>query len=325
MQQTIVDRRLLGTAAAHATRHIPVAAPDDEVDTVLRDMRGRRFDSAAVIAVCDGDRLAGLATVERVLAAPPGATVREVMDPDPPVVTPHSDQERAAWLAVRHHEPGLAVVGSDGEFHGLIAPHRLLGILLEEHDEDLARIGGYLRSTASARLASEESVPRRLWHRLPWLLLGLVGALLSAFVVGAFEGHLQAQVLLAFFLPGVVYLAAAIGQQTQTLVIRGLSVGVPIRRVAVREALTGLGVGTVLALVMLPVNLLLWGNTPLAVAVSLAVFGAGTIATCVAMALPWLLNRLGLDPAFGSGPVSTVIQDLLSILIYFATAVLVVF
>ncbi|HZO66424.1 MAG TPA: hypothetical protein VFB74_15590, partial [Kribbellaceae bacterium] len=93
------------------------------------------------------------------------------MDPDPPIVAPSTDQERAAWTAVQHGEPGLAVVGADGRFHGLIAPQRLLAVLLAEHDEDIARLGGFLHTTDEARTASTEPVSRRLWHRLPWLLV----------------------------------------------------------------------------------------------------------------------------------------------------------
>jgi hypothetical protein len=83
------------------------------------------------------------------------------MDPDPPVVAPGTDQERAAWLASRRAEPGLAVVDEHGRFQGLIPPHRLAGILLDEHEEDLARLGGFLTSTAAARAASQETVDYR--------------------------------------------------------------------------------------------------------------------------------------------------------------------
>ena len=69
-------------------------------------------------------------------------------------------------------------------------------------------------------------MPRRLWHRLPWLALGLLGAMASAAVVGAFEEQLRDQVLLAFFVPAVVYMADAVGTQTEAVVIRGMSVGV---------------------------------------------------------------------------------------------------
>jgi magnesium transporter len=313
----------LRAAVRQATRAVPVAHPDDRVDAVLAGMRGHRYDSAAVVAVCAGDRLAGLATIEGLLAAAGDATIRAVMDADPPVVGPDTDQEHAAWAAVQRGEPGLAVVDSVGRFAGLIPPQRLLAVLREEHDEDLARLGGYLHSTAAARAASVASVPRRLWHRLPWLLLGLAGALATAGVVGAFGAQLERQVLIAFFIPGVVYLADAVGTQTEALVIRGLSVGVGVRQVAGRELVTGLLVGILLAAAAYPLIRVLWGQPQVAAAVAVALLAACAIATAVAMVLPWLLSRLGADPAYGAGPLATVVQDLLSIAVYFTAATII--
>lgn len=315
---------LLETAAQHASTAVPTAGPDDLAGEVLRGLTGRTFDSAAVVAVSANDRLVGVVTMERLLAADPAAPLRAVMDPDPPTVAPGTDQEQAAWRAVKHGEPGLAVVDADGRFHGLIAPQRLLAVLLAEHDEDLARLGGFLRTTAEARTASTEPVSHRLWHRLPWLLVGLAGALAAAGIVAAFERTLERNVLIAFFIPGVVYIADAIGAQTVALVVRGLSIGVGIRRVAVREIITGLLVGAILGALSGPVIWLLWHDAEMALAVGLAIFAASAIATLIAMALPWLFSRLGVDPAFGSGPLATVIQDLLSIVVYFATVTLLV-
>ena len=309
-----------GTAGGHAASTVPTAGPGDTVDAVLAQMRGRQFDSAAVVAVCTDGRLVGLAAIERLLAAPAHATVGEVMDPDPPAVAPGTDQEQAAWMAVRHGEPGLAVVDADGRFSGLIPAQRLLAVLLEERHKDLARLGGFLRSTTSAREASIESVPRRLWHRLPWLIVGLFGAIAAAAIVGGFESQLEHNVLIAFFIPAVVYLADAVGTQTEALVIRGLSVGVGVRRIAGRELTTGLFVGLLIAAASYPLVLFGWHDAQVATAVSIALLASCTIATTVAMALPWLLQRLGKDPAFGAGPLATVIQDLLSIPIYFVTA-----
>jgi magnesium transporter len=313
-------QEILRTAAEHASTAVPVAAPSDTATDVLNAMRGRVFDSAAVVAVCEGNRLTGLITIERLLAASPNAPLSDLADLDPPVVAPHTNQELVAWKAVEHGEPGLAVVDDEGRFRGLISPQRLLAVLLAEHDEDMARLGGFLHSAAAARSASQEGVRRRLWHRLPWLAIGLAGAMVAAAVVGAFEADLQRQLLLAFFVPGVVYMADAVGTQTETLVIRGLSVGVGIGRVVFRELVTGLLVGILLGAVVLPFTLLVWGNAEVAVTVSLALLGACSVATLVAMALPWAFSKLGRDPAFGSGPLATVLQDLLSIVIYLGIA-----
>jgi magnesium transporter len=162
-----------------------------------------------------------------------------------------------------------------------------------------------------------------LWHRLPWLVVGLAGALAAAFIVGSFEDRLRSNVALAFFIPGIVYMADAVGTQTETLVIRGLSVGVQIRDVVKREIVTGLLVGLAIAALFLPVALWQW-DYDVAVAAALALLAACSMATLVAMLLPWLLSRAGKDPAFGSGPLATVVQDLSSILIYFGIVVLIV-
>ena len=78
----------LGTARQHATANVPVAAPADCVDDVLAALRGRRYDAASVIAVVEHGALLGVATIERLLAAHPAATIADVMDTSPPVVAP---------------------------------------------------------------------------------------------------------------------------------------------------------------------------------------------------------------------------------------------
>lgn len=308
-----------GTALHHACSRVPTGSPADLVSETLDSMRGQHFESAVAVAVLDNGRLRGVATIERMFAAPAGATLQDVMDSSPPVVAPDTDQEHAAWQAVHRDEPGLAVVDDEGGFRGLIAPQRLLSVLLQEHDEDMARLGGFMHSVESARATSVENVALRLWHRMPWLLVGLTGAMVSAVLMASFEAQLSVNLAVAYFVPGIVYLADAVGTQTETLAIRGLSVGVGIRGIAGRETLTGLSVGMLLGVIILPVVALFTGDPMLAAAVALAVLAAGTIATAVALALPWLLQRTGRDPAFGSGPLATVIQDLLSILIYLGT------
>lgn len=313
-----------GTASEHVCRLVPVASPGATARSVRQSLEGVHFESATHIGVCADGKLVGVLRVEELFSAGADDRIRDMMDADPPMVAPGVDQEKAAWRAVQHGESALAVVDNEGRFVGFLPPDRLLAVLLQEHDEDMARVGGFLQSSSSARAASEEPVARRFWHRVPWLLLGLFGALLAADIVGAFEEQLQANVMLAFFIPGIVYLADAVGTQTEALVIRGLSVGVPIGRVVQREIWTGLFVGAALALVFFPIGWWRWNEYGLALVVALSIFAACATASVIAMVLPWLLNRLDIDPAFGSGPLATVLQDLLSVVIYLgiATAVL---
>ena len=246
------------------------------------------------------------------------------MDPDPPVVGAGrrpggrglEHGRSAGSRASRWSTTTAGVRRSDPA-----APDA--GRAATEHDEDLARLGGYLAGTAQARLAAEEGVPRRLWHRLPWLLIGLLGAMASAVIIGAFEEQLEKKVLLAFFVPAVVYMADAVGTQTEAVVIRGLSVGVKLRPILGRELLTGEMIGLVIGAVFFPFALLVWDDAGTATAVALALVASCSIATILAMALPWMFQRAGSDPAFGSGPLATVVQDLVSIAVYLAIATLI--
>jgi magnesium transporter len=335
----------LGTAASHVVADVPVATADDTAGSVRRGLVGRRWGSLTDVAVCErplpggvpgegeptGDGpgasrpgvLRGLVTIEVLMGADEDTPLAELMDDTPPVVGPGVDQEVAAWTMVRHDESALAVVDEAGRFVGLIPPFVLAGVLLREHEEDLARLGGFLHDRSTARTASEEGVRARLWHRVPWLVLGLAGAMASAILLGRFEGRLQDQVVLAFFVPAIVYMADAVGTQTETVAVRGLSVGVSIRRVVGKESATGLLIGALVAAAFFGFASAVWGDVEVAAVVAVSLWASCSVASVVALLLPWMLSRLGGDPAFGSGPLATVVQDLLSLAIYLGVATLV--
>lgn len=299
---------------------VPRFLPKATVAEALSLLRERR-PAAAYIAVCDGQGLLlGLAPLSSLVAADPGSALRDITTMPATIVTPAVSTERVAWLAAHQGAEVVAVTDRSGSFIGLIPAHKLLAQMVHEHELDLARVGGFLRGTRRARTASEEPVLRRVWHRGPWLALGLLGAVLAAKIVSAFEDDLEAEVTLAFFLPGIVYMADAVGTQTETLVIRGLSVGVRISQIVRLEVLTGAFVGLLLSLTIFPLAWLVTGQSDMAAVVSLSLMASASCATLVAMTLPWAFDTLGFDPAFGSGPLATVIQDLFSILIYFAIA-----
>jgi magnesium transporter len=273
------------------------------------------------VAVLDGVKLAGALGVEQLLDAPASSRVSDRMDPDPCTVGPDTDVEHAAHHAARAGVRALWVVDGSRRVLGAIPPELLTRVLVQEHDEDMARLGGYRAASSRALGAAEEPLGRRLWHRLPWLLVGLAGAMASALLVGSFEDELQRVVLLSFFVPAVVYMADSVGTQTETVLIRAMAAGLRVRDVFGRELLTGLALGGVVACLFFPFALLAWGDEGVALGVALALLASCSIATVVAMVLPATFQHFDADPAFGSGPLATVIQDLLSIAIYFAIAV----
>lgn len=154
----------------------------------------------------------------------------------------------------------------------------------------------------------------------------LNGSMVATFIVARFEQALSSKVAIAFFVPGLVYLADAIGTQTEAVAVRGLSLSHSrLAHLVGGELRTGLLIGLTLGLITLPAVWLVFGDFRLAAAVALALFCAGGVATTIGLLLPWLLQRLGTDPAYGSGPLATIIQDVLSLLIYFLVVSLMVF
>ncbi len=311
---------LTGELRAHSTDRVPIVSPSQSSAEARRYLAGEAFDCVDEIVVLDRGRLVGLVALTRLLEAPGETPLGELVDFRSVAIRPGESEEKAAWEMVRRQQGNLAVVESDGTFRGLVPSHRLIGRLLAQHDEDAARLGGYLASSGRARLAAEEPVSRRLLHRLPWLLVGLVGAMASAVLVGAFEAQLEKVVLLAFFVPAVVYMADAVGTQTETLLIRGMSASIDMKTVVRRELITGVLIGILIGAAFFAFALIGWGDADVALAVALALTASCSIATSVATVLPRLLSRFGSDPAFGSGPLATIIQDLLSIAVYLAIA-----
>jgi len=315
----------LRAAIRHATVGVPTASPEQSVAEVRGRLSDERYESAREVVVLDADGAAvGLVALEQLLAGSGDRRLDAIMRDRIPAVTFETDEEIAAHTMVESGAGCLVVTAADGRFGGLILPEQMVPVLLSEHDRDLARLGGSLRGSRQARGAVEERVVRRLWHRLPWLLLGLIGAMASAILMGAFDERLEANVLLALFVPAIVYMADAVGTQTETLLIRALAVGVAPRTIVVRELVTGAVIGLAVGAAFFAFAAIGWGDTEVALAVGLALVASCTIATCVAMLLPTIFVRFSIDPAFGSGPLATVIQDLLSILVYFAVVVAVV-
>lgn len=138
-------------------------------------------------------------------------------------------------------------------------------------------------------------------------------------VMAGFERMLKSDVTIAFFIPALVYLADAIGTQTEEMVVRGLSLHkLSLGRILVMEVVTGGLIGLALAILTFFGVWLIFGKVVVGLGVAISLFAAGTLASSIGLLLPWTLSRTNIDPAFGSGPVATIIQDVLTILIYFA-------
>jgi magnesium transporter len=307
------------TAAQHLARKIPRGLPEDTVRHAIAALAGSTFEAADTLHVVDGEGvLLGLIPLCEVLRAQPDRPLADVMTKPFPVVWLDTDQEIVASMALKHGVSSVPVVDEAGRLLGSVPPLALLQVLRHEHVEDLHRLAGIRRETKHARAALEAPPMRRALDRLPWLIVGLAGSVLAAMLMARFHTLLEARIAVAFFIPGIVYLADAIGTQTEAIAVRGISMSeLPWRRLVWGEIKTGALLGFVLAALSFLGVLAVLQDFRLALSVAITVLSAGVTATAVGSGFPTLLAHLGRDPAFGSGPLGTIIQDILTLVIYF--------
>lgn len=162
-----------------------------------------------------------------------------------------------------------------------------------------------------------ESVKLLFRLRAPSLVAGLVLGVLLSIVTSRFEEVLSKNVSVVFFIPFIVYLADSVGTQTQNIYVRDLKTGrASFKKYIFKESALGIFLGLSFAVVIMPVILWWFQSLSLALVVSLSVFGAVASAPLIALVVTKILQVEHTDPAVGSGPLTTVIQDTISILIY---------
>lgn len=302
-------------------RDVPTGGPDETTGEVLARLCGCPLSQAGHVYLLEGDLLVGQVPVERLLSADRGARLGDLRGPDPLDARPGDDAERVALRAVRHHAIDVAVADHDGRFLGALRLDALLTLLHHSHHRRASRHAGLGRSHP------EPAQRPRTWRayraRMGWLLFGLAGGTAASALVGAFEEELRRTLALAFFLPLVVYLADAVGTQTEAVTVRSLALG---RRrpgaALLQEGSLGLLMGATLAGASWGLLRLLGQSGGVAEVVGLTLFVTAVLAALVATAVPLALSWLGADPAYASGPLATVVQDLLSIAVYLGVAAL---
>jgi magnesium transporter len=317
--QTQADPSVAGeTAASHLVTRIPRATPETPVSAVIGALQGERYECADTVFVTDADgKLVGIVRINDLLADGE-RKIRDIMEPEHEAVYMADDQEQIAMLAMQLNMIAVPVVDDDGRLIGAVPPEALFRILRAEHMEDLQRLAGIGPHEQGPIVALDAPMYDRFRRRLPWLIFGLVASSSITYLMAGFERTLSENVAVAFFVPALVYIAGAIGSQAVSVAVRGLASGtIPINRLLAQELLIGAAIGASLGAVTWLFVYAVFHHVALAFAVGLAVCGGGLLSAVVGFSLPWLFERFGSDPALGSGPVCTIIQDGASLLIYF--------
>ena len=314
------------TAGALLNQAVPLATLTETVAEVRQRLQERAndWDTVSYIYVLsDQSQLRGVVSIKELLRADEGQLLGDICTHNPISVGPGVDREVVAHLALEHNIKAVPVLKENGEFLGIVDTDTILDTLSEESSEDLARLAGVSPEMTQWTAARQsESVWQQVRGRAPYLLLGLAGGLIAAVTVGQYEAVLEEHIMVAAFIPLVVYLADAVGSQIQIIFIRALSLSktFSLSQYITREVLINTALGALLSVVVAVVAWFWLGDLSLVLLLLGAVFTTTLAALAIALLLPLILRSLGKDPALGSGPLATVCIDITSLVVYFLLA-----
>jgi magnesium transporter len=305
--------------------------PDMRVDEALSYLRlqaSGRLESIYYIYVLEGDqRLLGVVSFRELFAASSTKTVREIMHTELVTAREEMDQEELARLIAQHDLMAVPVVDAEGRIKGIVTLDDIVDVVQEEATEDIQKIGG-VEALGAPYL--EIDLRRMIRKRAGWLSALFLGELLTASAMSFYENEIARAVVLALFLPLIISSGGNSGSQASTLVIRAMALGeVRLRdwwRVCRRELAAGLALGLILASIGLA-RIFLWQAARgtygehyalVALTVALSLVGVVLWGTLSGSLLPFLLRRLGFDPASASAPFVATLVDVTGLVIYFS-------
>lgn len=307
--------------------------PDMSVDEAITYLRRQASERAGAMhyayAQDPEQKLRGVVSFRRLLSARPDQRVDELMQTDLVTVPEAMDQEDLSRLFATYRLMAFPVVDPQGRMKGIVTLDDIVDVVREEATEDIQKIGGTAALDAPyLRIGIADMIKKRAG----WLAALFIGESLTATAMGYFEAEIARAVVLALFVPLVISSGGNSGGQATTLIIRAMALGeVRLRdwwRVVRREVFSGLGLGCILAAIGM-VRILVWqalfhtyGEHHFLVALTVAISLVGVVlwGTLVGSMLPFVLRRLGFDPASASAPFVATLVDVTGLIIYFTTA-----
>ncbi len=304
-------------------KKIPICHSDQKIDDVKKYLFGKMsyFDTIDYIYVLTkNDILKGVISIHELFKSAPDSFIRDHFITKIVKAHPDTDPEKIVHLALNNNIKSIPIVDKQNKFIGVISSDTILDILNKEGHEDFMHIEGIIPTTIYDQ--QNISIFKNFILRTPWIIVGLLGGLIAAKIIANFESVLEEKLILAAFIPLVAYVANAVGSQTQTLYIRTLAMGQKIQmwKYSFKQISISFFIGIACWIVIGLISLIIWKSSLLGMIVGFAVFCSVLVATTFALLIPFLLTKFNKDPAIGSGPFTTIIQDMLSVLIYFIIA-----
>ena len=293
---------------------------------------GRDRETLNVIYITDEhNKLVDDLRIREILLAPLHAHVSDLMDNEFVSLCVTDGRKKAVEVFGKYDRTALPVVDTQGRMAGIVTLDDVLDVAEQEATRDLQRFGG-LEALDEPYMST--SLPAMIRKRASWLVILFVGEMLTATAMGFFEKQIARAVVLALFVPLIISSGGNSGSQAATLIIRALALGeVGLKdwwRVMRRELLSGVLLGCILGSIGF-VRIAAWNVFSniygphwllIGLTVSLSLVGVVVWGTLTGSMLPFLLRRLGFDPATSSAPFVATLVDVTGLIIYFTIAIM---
>lgn len=305
-----------------ATAAVPTCTKESLVGSVLETIKAhaRIFDSIGYIYVLEQKVLVGVFSIHELLSAQSTQHVSSIMTSNVAFVHIHTDREHVADMALAQSIKAVPVVADNGEFLGVVLSDSILHIFNEEHTDYLYKSTG-IRPVGDT-FHTDLSLLGQVRTRTPWLFLGLIGGIFAAIIIEFFEETIATEIAIAAFIPAIVYIADAVGNQTEMLIVRALSKPdkISILKYLWREWRIGFVISILLSIAICVMSYVWIQDVRVSVILGISVILTVWFSMTVTVLLPWVFNTLKYDPAIASGPLATVICDISSVTIYLLIA-----
>jgi len=289
------------------------------VATCVREMRKQAKDLDEIYyiyVVSDENVLLGILSLKALLLASTSTQVKEIYEADVRSVQTDTPSEEVAQIMEKYDLIVLPVTDSIGRLMGRITIDDVVDVIRDEAEKDYQ-----LASGITADVETTDSPARLSRARLPWLIIGLLGGIVVAAVIGRFEEDIKINPEMAFFIPLIAAMAGNVGIQSSAIIVQGIasnSLGLESTyRKLMKELVVAFLNGIILSGLLFLYNFFISKNLALTLTVSTSLFVVIIFAAIFGTIIPLLLNRLKIDPALATGPFITTMNDIMGLFIYF--------
>ncbi len=288
------------------------------VTTCIKEMRAQAENVTrvhSIYVVDDEGKLKGRLSLKDLLTTSSKTHIKNVYIPKVDSVNVNEKGEEVAKIMSKYDLEAIPVVDEIGRLVGRITIDDIVDVIREEADKDYQMAAG---------ISQDVEVSDSIWiltrARLPWLILGLLGGLGAAAIMGTFEDMIRNHAILFFFTPLIAAMAGNVGVQSSAIVVQGLAnddLKGSVRNHLLKEMLLALLNGFILAILLLTFTWIWKGAFATALAISLSLIVVIVVAGFIGTFIPLFLHKRNIDPAIATGPFITTSNDIFGILIYF--------